>query len=234
MYSLTYIHAYIYAYDDTERAILTSTLQLSGIHVYIESTIEAIIERWTLQPAELLVVALPTDILIETVVTIRRTAGVPLIMLLDPINEDTQIACYEAGADLVLLRPYSPRLLLAQARNLAHRSGSVPFTQIPKIQFGALQIDPATRKVTIGESLSSSLTQREFQLFYLFYTHAGQTLTTEQIIDIIWGYTGVGDKSLVRSLINRLRSKIEPCPDDPTYIKNVSGIGYRFESVAKK
>jgi two-component system response regulator RegX3 len=60
-------------------------------------------------------------------------------------------------------------------------------------------------------------------------THRGQALTTETIVEWVWGYSGRGDKELVRGLVRRLRAKAEPEPGAPRYILTVPGVGYSFD-----
>jgi DNA-binding response OmpR family regulator len=60
-------------------------------------------------------------------------------------------------------------------------------------------------------------------------THRGQVLPAEIIVERVWGYSGRGDKELVRGLVSRLRSKIEPDPRSPQYIRTVPGVGYSFD-----
>jgi DNA-binding response OmpR family regulator len=60
--------------------------------------------------------------------------------------------------------------------------------------------------------------------------HGGQVLSTETIVEQVWGYDGRGDKELVRGLVRRLRQKIEPEPHQPQYILTVSGVGYCFST----
>jgi two-component system KDP operon response regulator KdpE len=73
------------------------------------------------------------------------------------------------------------------------------------------------------------LTQLEFRLLYALMTHPGRIIPSENLVEYVWGYGGGGDASLVRGLVSRLRSKIEPDPSNPKYIVTEAGIGYFFE-----
>lgn len=79
-----------------------------------------------------------------------------------------------------------------------------------------------------GLSSSQALTHLEFRLLYTLMIHRGQVLPTETIVEQVWGYTGQGDKELVRGLVRRLRTKVEPDPGKPRYILTVAGVGYSF------
>ncbi|MGB2964561.1 MAG: helix-turn-helix domain-containing protein [Anaerolineales bacterium] len=83
--------------------------------------------------------------------------------------------------------------------------------------------------VQVGERNPVRLTHLEFRLLYTLITNPGQVIPTENLVEYIWGYSGEGNRDLVQGLVQRLRSKIEPDPRNPTYIINSPGIGYLFE-----
>lgn len=166
--------------------------------------------------------------MIAIMTQIRKTIAAPVILITESISEVVEVDLYKAGADLVLTRPYRLRVLQAQAHNLAIRGRSVPLSQLPHIRFNNIRVDPSTRNVQIGDLPAHPLTPREFELFYLLYTHQGQVIATDRIIDAIWGYTGKGDQKAVYSLTNRLREKIEPEPGVPRYIITVPRVGLQF------
>jgi DNA-binding response OmpR family regulator len=66
----------------------------------------------------------------------------------------------------------------------------------------------------------------EFRLLYTLMVNRGQVLSPDSIVEHVWGYTGQGDRDLVRGLIRRLRKKIEPIPSEPRYVLTVPGLGY--------
>jgi DNA-binding response OmpR family regulator len=68
----------------------------------------------------------------------------------------------------------------------------------------------------------------EFRLLFTLMTHAGRVIPAENLVEYVWGYTGEGNRSLVRGLIQRLRTKVEPNPSKPRYILTQPGVGYRF------
>lgn len=162
---------------------------------------------------------------------IRRVRGqteVPLIVVVDPIAEEDHCALLEAGADLVVPRPFSARLLIAQVRALLRRAGSVPLFSLPTLSLAGLTLDPATRTVEVEGRPPQRLTHLEFRLLYTLMIHRGQVLPAETIVERVWGYSGQGDRELVRGLISRLRAKVETDPKSPRYILTVPGVGYCF------
>jgi two-component system, OmpR family, response regulator MtrA len=93
---------------------------------------------------------------------------------------------------------------------------------------GSLRIDPGAFKVyRDGEEIP--LTVTEFRLLYELVRHAGQVLTRDQLLELVWGYTFLGDSRLVDVHIQRLRAKIETNPAHPQLIATVRGVGYRAE-----
>jgi DNA-binding response OmpR family regulator len=99
---------------------------------------------------------------------------------------------------------------------------------VPTLDLHEIALDPTTRSVRLADAVPRRLTQLEFRLLYLLMTHRGQVLPTDLIVERVWGYSGEGDRDLVRGLISRLRKKIEADPDSPVYIQTVPGIGYLF------
>jgi len=108
------------------------------------------------------------------------------------------------------------------------RAGSVPLFSLPTLNIAGLTLDPATRTVKVSDRPSKRLTHLEFRLLYTLMVHRGQILPADTIVERVWGYSGRGDRDLVRGLISRLRSKVEGDPRNPSYILTVPGVGYSF------
>ena len=157
---------------------------------------------------------------------IRQMTVVPLILVLESAEEQMHINLLRAGVDLVISRPFSARLLITQVQALVRRAGSVPYLSLPTLSIQDLTLDPSTRTVKADDRPSRRLTHLEFRLLYTMMVNRGQVLPTDTIVEHVWGYTGDGDRELVRGLISRLRTKIESNPREPQYIKTVAGIGY--------
>jgi DNA-binding response OmpR family regulator len=104
----------------------------------------------------------------------------------------------------------------------------VPLFSLPTLSLGGLTLDPATRTVKISDHPSKRLTHLEFRLLYTLMIHHAQVLPADTIVERVWGYSGRGDRELVRGLISRLRAKIEEDPRHPSYILTVPGVGYSF------
>ena len=216
------------AQNPDERAVLSLVLQRSGVAVTMATELERAMRSWLERPADLLVVALDGDA-VAHVRRIRADTEVPLIMIMRPVDEDLHYDLLQAGADLVLTRPYSTRLLIAQVQALMRRAGSVPLFSLPTLSQGGLTLDAAARTVQVAGRPPGRLTHLEFRLLYTLMSNRGQILPVEVIVERVWGYTGQGDKELVRGLVSRLRAKVEPEPRSPRYIRTVPGVGYAFD-----
>ncbi|HBX69806.1 MAG TPA: hypothetical protein DEH25_10640 [Chloroflexi bacterium] len=135
----------------------------------------------------------------------------------------------EAGVDLVIFRPFSARLMIAQLRSLLRRATDIPIFNLPNFSIGDLVLDPSIRTVQVQDGPEIHLTRLEFRLLYTLMVHAGQVLPAETLVEQVWGYSGRGDRDLVRGLIKRLRTKVEPEPQNPIYILTVPGVGYKLQ-----
>jgi DNA-binding response OmpR family regulator len=216
------------AENTDERAVLSLVLQRAGLAVTIAHDLERAMNTWLERPADLLAVALSGDP-VAHVRRLRADTPVPIILILNPLDEDVHSAILGAGADLVIFRPFSARLLIAQVQSLMRRAGTVPLFSLPALSQAGLTLDAANRTVEIRGHRSRRLTHLEFRLLYTLMTHRGQVLPADVIVERVWGYSGRGDKELVRGLVSRLRSKVEPEPRTPHYIRTVSGVGYCFD-----
>lgn len=226
------MYAMLLAQNADEKAVLSLVLQRAGLAVTTATGLERAMQSWLERPADLVLLALEGDALAH-VHRVRAETEVPVVMIVDPLSERVHFDLLEAGADLVVARPFGIRLLLAQVRALLRRAGNVPLSTLPTLSGGGLSLDPADRTVQVGGQPSRRLTHLEFRLLYTLMIHPGQTLPTEIIVERVWGYSEEGDKELVRGLVSRLRAKVEPDPRNPRYVVTVSGVGYAFNPEAE-
>lgn len=213
-----------------EASVLTLLLQRVGFNVRTVHNLDQAIDAWPEQPADLVLITLPENIskAIKHIEQVRLHTVIPICIISDPINESLQVELLEAGADIVVSRPYGIRFLHAQIKALLRRSAGIPFFSLPTLTQMDVVLDPSIRTVKVGESQAKRLTQLEFRLLYTLMTNVGQIIPTDQIVEHVWGYTGEGNRDLVRGLVQRLRSKVEPVPRNPQYILTEPGIGYYF------
>jgi DNA-binding response OmpR family regulator len=221
------MYALLIAQNSDEKAVLSLALQRAGLAVTTATDLERAMNSWQERPADLILLAVGGDPLVA-VRRIRAETEAPIVIVVDQAAEDLHYDLLDAHADLVIVRPFSVRLLIAQVRALMWRAGSVPLSSLSTLSVGGLTLDPATQTVKVTGLPARRLTHLEFRLLHNLMIHHGQILPTDTIVERVWGYSGRGDKELVRGLVSRLRAKVEPDPRSPHYILTLPGVGYSF------
>ena len=222
------MYALLIADETDEAAILAHALQRTGVAVTSSNDLERAMRSWSERPADLVLIAWHKTNPTEQLRRIRAETEAMLAMVIDPVSEITYCKLLENGADHIVTRPFSSRRLAAHVRAMLRRAGSVPLLSLPKLDVGGLVLDPTDRTVQVNHRPRKRLTHLEFRLLYTLMTHMGQVLPTDTIVDRVWGYSDQGDRELVRGLVSRLRSKVEPESQRPRYIHTVAGVGYTF------
>ncbi len=158
--------------------------------------------------------------------TLRRDSEVPIIMLTARVDEADRLVGLELGADDYIVKPFSPRELVARVRTVLRRiHGSV--LQPGVLRAGDLQIFPDSRKVLRGEQ-PITLSRIEFDLLAALAQHPGQVFTRNQLLDRLHGIAFEEYERSIDAHIKNLRRKLEPDPGNPRYVLTVYGIGYKF------
>ncbi|OLP16718.1 DNA-binding response regulator [Leptolyngbya sp. 'hensonii'] len=159
----------------------------------------------------------------------------PYILMLTAKGEEIdRIIGLSTGADDYMVKPFSPKELVARVRALLRRTlrgGGQSQTQ--RTQHFLVDLDQhlANRISPAGQLEPLDLTTLEFQLLSTFMSYPGRVWNRTQLIDKLWGSDFFGDERVVDTHIARLRKKIEPDPASPTFIKTVIGVGYKFEDL---
>jgi len=222
------LHALLICDHADETAILALMLQRAGLVVISGRDLERLLPRWAGQQPSLALLAPHAGPLAEMVALVRSRSEAPVAVIANTADEEALSRLYEIGADAVVQRPYSARLLLMQLRALIRRSPSLAGPLLPILTVGELRLDPTTRSVQVQDRTARHLTQLEFRLLYTLMVHQGQTLPTATIVERVWGYDGEGSSQLVRQVVSRLRAKIEEDPRNPRSIITVPGMGYQL------
>jgi len=228
------MYALLVADDADEGAVLSLVLQRAGLAVTTARDLERAMETWPQRPADVILLSLTHPVPLAQVHRVRSVTESPLVLIVSAVAEETHYALLEGGADLVVSRPFSARLLMAQVRALLRRAGGVPLVTLPTLSLAGLTLDPATHTVKVPQRPPQRLTHLEFRLLYTLMIHRDQVLPTPTIVERVWGYTGEGDRELVRGLISRLRAKVESDPRQPRYIVTSPGVGYVFRTDADR
>lgn len=158
---------------------------------------------------------------------LRRSGTVPVILLTARSDEVDRISGLEFGADDYVVKPFSPRELVARVRSVLRRMA--PEADGMPLEFDGLRIDPATREVQV-DGRPVELTRREFDLLHFMATEPRRVFNRAQLLEHVWDSSSQWqDPSTVTVHIRRLRAKLERDPEEPRWIRTVWGIGYRFE-----
>lgn len=223
------MQAIVISENGEEREFLSYVLRHAGLAVARTTTVKMVMSSLLKQPVELILLSAKGHTAVtEDVLAIRTMSQAPLLLLHDAATEDETCELLDAGVDLILERPYSPRILARYVTMFLRRAGSVPASILTAIQTNSISLDPGTRSVTLVGQEPQPLTPLEFRLLYVLMTNADQVIPIDLIIERVWGYNGEGNRELVRGLVRRLRRKIEPDPQQTQFIHNHPGIGYRF------
>jgi two-component system response regulator ResD len=167
---------------------------------------------------------------LEVCRNIRKESAIPIIMLTAKGDETDRIVGLELGADDYVVKPFSPRELVARIKTVLRRSQSGPSPAMGGVlRFDGCAINPKSRSV-VTDNGPVQLTGKEFDLLFFLASNPGRVFTRGQIMDQVWDFTYAGDISTVTVHIRRLRKKLEADPVKPRYIKTVWGVGYKFEN----
>ena len=160
---------------------------------------------------------------------LREDGEIPIIMLTARGEETDRVVGLELGADDYMVKPFSPRELVARVKSVLRRT-TANHVVAPGglLRYGTLVINPNSREV-MGGTRTVNLTAKEFDLLFFLASNPNQVFTREQLMDRVWDYTYAADHSTVTVHIRRLRAKVEEDPIKPRYIKTVWGVGYKFE-----
>jgi DNA-binding response OmpR family regulator len=159
---------------------------------------------------------------------IRSQSDVPIILLTVRGEENDIVRGLEAGADDYILKPFSPRQLVARIQAVLRRGRSGESASLSsRLSIAELDFNPKLREVSLASGQTKSLTSLESRLLESLMLNTGHILTTDDLISDVWGASG-GNSEMLRQLVRRLRTKIEDDPTKPFYIQNVPGLGYAF------
>ena len=167
----------------------------------------------------------------EVCQTIRESSDVPIIMLTAKGELEDRVAGLELGADDYLVKPFSPRELVARVRALLRRANVTEEPQRDRLQYGDLEIDSAGHKVRVDGN-DIDLTASEFKLLATLARYPGRVYSRMELVEKVLGYDFVGYERTIDSHVKNLRAKLGDDPKDPQYIYTVHGVGYRFEAPA--
>jgi DNA-binding response OmpR family regulator len=216
--------------DDRVLADLVAfTLQREGFQVIKAYNGDMALKQWYAERPDLVVldVNLPDTDGFTLCRQMRTEADTPIVMLTIRGDDDDVVKGLKLGADDYIQKPFSPRQLAARIQAILRRAGKSPVPSVRRV--GNLTLDVGRREALVGPDKTIQLTALETKLLDYLMLNAGHILTSDAIIDQVWGAEGA-DRDMLRQLIYRLRHKIEPDPTNPSFIETVSGLGYGLTS----
>ena len=205
--------------------LIAFTLRREGFQVVQAHDGETGLRRWQEERPSIIIldVNLPRRDGFAVCRAIRQEDDVPIILLTVREEEDDIVHGLSLGADDYILKPFSPRQLVARMQAVLRRTGRGE--QAAVFQAGPLTLDTNRRELRIVNGEVIGLTLLENRLLHFLVLNTGHIMPAGEIINHVWGTEG-GDKDMLRQLVHRLRSKIEPDPANPIYIETVAGLGY--------
>jgi two-component system, OmpR family, response regulator ResD len=174
-------------------------------------------------------IMLPKRSGLEITRLLRLEREVPIILLTARSDEADRIVGLELGADDYVVKPFSPREVVARVKAVLRRSMRAEAVDVVErpLTLGEVTILPSERAVTIN-GVAVDLTAREFDLLYFLASHPRQVFSRDQLLDNVWGTEYIADESTVTVHVRRLREKIERDPSNPERVVTVWGVGYKF------
>jgi len=158
----------------------------------------------------------------------RLGIAVPVLMLTAKGQIEDRVAGLDVGADDYLVKPFSTEELLARVRALLRRSQRQG-KAATRLKLGEVEIDLA-RQTAIRGRKPVHLTAKEFSMLRLMAEAAGEPISRERFLDVVWGYAAFPTTRTVDNHIASLRAKLEKNSDAPRWIKTVHGVGYRLDT----
>ncbi len=216
--------------DDARLARLTADyLQSHGVTVSVQPDGPRGLEQAlrTRFDVVLLDVMLPGKSGLEVCRELRQRSDVPVIVLTARDEEADRVLGLETGADDYLVKPFSPRELLARIQAVVRRARGKVGPAQRLVQVGGLVIDPAGHRAT-HDGRELALTAHELSFLRVLAERPGRVLSREQLIDLSGGSSEESFDRSIDVLVSRLRQKLGDDPKKPRWLKTIRGVGYVF------
>ncbi|MHB1135066.1 MAG: response regulator transcription factor [Chloroflexota bacterium] len=218
--------------ENIVREVVERYLAREGYQVSVAADGEAALRLARSERPDLVVLdlMLPRIDGLEVCRRLRAEGNLPIIMLTAKGEETDRIVGLTLGADDYMVKPFSPRELVARVQAVLRRAQHSPAAAPGRgaIDFPDLSLDLGRRAVEV-RGRPVELTPKEFDLLVFLASNPNQVFSREQLLEQVWDYKFVGDTSTVTVHIRRLREKVEENPVQPRYLKTVWGVGYKFE-----
>jgi DNA-binding response OmpR family regulator len=159
--------------------------------------------------------------------TLRREGRTtPLVIITARADEVDRVVGFELGADDYVIKPFSPREVVARVRAILRRSGMRSDPAPTLLRFGRLEIDEAAREARV-DGRDIGLKPREYELLVVLAANAGVALSRDTLLERVWGYDFDGDERTVDVHVRRLRMKLVEQSRLDACLHTVHGFGYK-------
>jgi len=215
--------------DETKIARLVSDyLEQAGFTVLLAADGYAALRTARAAKPDLIVLdlGLPGPDGLDVIRELRKTSRVPIVILTARGDESDRVVGLELGADDYVVKPFSPKELVARVRAVLRRTeGESAGAEV--IRVADVEIDIPRLRVTVGER-AVELTPTEFHLLSTLAREPGRVFTRSQLLDAVHGVAFESYERAIDAHIKNIRRKLEPVPGVPQYLLTVHGVGYRF------
>ncbi len=208
--------------------VVSFTLRRAGFETAVTHDGVTALERWQDEEPDLIILDLNLPKLDGFSVCRRIHAqdDTPIIILSVRDEDDDVVNGLELGADDYVVKPFSPRQLVARIEAVLRRANHQPVSSGP-ISAGDFTLDPSRLELLCRQQPIAHLTKLECRLLEVLMRNCGQVVPKDCLIDFVWGSAGA-DNAMLKQLIYRLRQKVEADTTRPGYIETVVGVGYSF------
>jgi DNA-binding response OmpR family regulator len=167
---------------------------------------------------------------LDVIRSLRRDSDIPIVILSARGDESDRIAGLELGADDYVVKPFSPKEVVARVRAVLRRADARS-SPGERISAGGLEIDTARRRVAVDGRVVT-LTPTEFEILATLAREPGRVWTRSQLLDAVHGFSLDTYERAIDGHIRNLRRKLEPDPASPRHVRTVHGVGYALEEPA--
>jgi DNA-binding response OmpR family regulator len=212
--------------DDLALAdVISFTLRRAGFEVSMANDGLMALERWEQDKPDCIILDLNLPKLngLQVLKRIRAESDIPIVILSVRDGDDDVVTGLEDGADDYIVKPFSPRQLVARIESVMRRSGNINSSP-NQFSAGQIKLDPIYREIYVDGKLHSHLTPLENQLLQTLMLNKDQVISSEALISHVWP-DGGADHAMLKQLIYRLRIKIERVSSS-IHIETIPGVGY--------
>ncbi len=204
-------------------------LEHAGFEVLVAGDGEAALAgaRRTRPALVVLDLGLPDRDGLDVIRELRRSSSVPIVILTARGDESDRLVGLELGADDYVVKPFSPKELVARVRAVLRRSEAAAQGVTEIIRVGDVEVDVPRMRISVG-GRPVDLTATEFQLVATMARQPGRVFTRSQLLDAVHGVAFESYERAIDAHVKNVRKKIEPVPGRPRYLLTVHGVGYRF------